>query len=104
MSFHRKPVSKATSSNFKKTKPTEICQRAFHLYCTLHHALYFVDEVMPRFMEYLYQNCNVKTSKEYWGKLAKTGYEQELNKGGEKGKGSFGEHTIYSGAVIYHFI
>ena len=23
-------------------------------------ALYFVDEVMPRFMEYLYQNCDVK--------------------------------------------
>ena len=36
-------------------------------------ALYFVDEVMPRFMEYLYHNYEVKTIKEYWENLAKTG-------------------------------
>ena len=34
-------------------------------------ALYFVDEVMPRFMEYLYHNYEVKTIKEYWENLAK---------------------------------
>ena len=51
-------------------------------------ALYFVDEVMPRFIEYLYLNFEVEKTKIFWGNLAKTGYEQELKKDGAKGKGN----------------
>ena len=49
-------------------------------------ALYFVDEVMPRFIEYLYLNFEVEKTKTFWGNLARTGYEQELKKDGAKGK------------------
>ena len=31
-------------------------------------AFYFVEEIMPKFIDFLYRNCDVKASKEFWGK------------------------------------
>ena len=41
---------------------------------------------MPKFMDYLYSNFDVKGSKEYWGKLAHQGYVEQLKKGGAQPK------------------
>ena len=34
-------------------------------------ALFFVDEIMPKFLEYLIQNFDVPGEKEFWANLAK---------------------------------
>ena len=54
-------------------------------------AHYFVEKVMPRFMEFLYRNFDVKATKEFWSNLAQQGYAEELKKGGVKAKAKFGK-------------
>ena len=50
-------------------------------------ANYFVDEIMPKFIDYLYNNEDVQGVKDYWGKLAQEGLVQELKKNAPKSKG-----------------
>ena len=35
---------------------------------------------MPKFLDYLYQNCDVRGTKDHWGRLAQEGLAQELKK------------------------
>ena len=50
-------------------------------------AQYFIEEVMPRFIDFLYQNFEVENTNDYWEHLAQTGFEHEMRKDGEKAKG-----------------
>ena len=39
-------------------------------------AVFFVEDVFPRLVEHLYQNCDVNAAKVLWKNLAKEGYEE----------------------------
>ena len=54
-------------------------------------AHYFVDDIMPKVMDYLQNKCDVDGSKVFWGRLAKEGYAQEIKKDVVKSKANPGK-------------
>ena len=51
-------------------------------------AFYFMTEVFPEVIKRICAGNDLEASKEYWGNLAKEGYEQEMNKEKQAAKGA----------------